>query len=313
MNPSRFWNVRFAARSLACFTILLMSAVAQDKGPVFLVVDHATVCGSNLDPLRQEFTDVGLKPDYGGPHANGVTHMALLGFENGSYLELIAPQTAGKTQGSEWGNLMAGDAGPCAWAVGPDDITAEVARLKAAGVPVTGPQAGSRKRPDGMSVEWQTAFLGTGTPGSTLPFMIQDRTPRAWRVQPSENLKDSGLVGVVGVVIGVNNLEVASAAFRKAFQWAPPIMEDHKEMDAKLAYFPGTPVILAASLDGKGWIAERIQKLGESPVAFLLGAHDFAAVQKKFHLSNGKPWFEQKMAWFDEKKLNGVRLGVQGQ
>ena len=61
-------------------------------GPVFLVVDHATVCGSNLDTLQQEFASVGLKADYGGPHANGVTHMALLGFENGSYLELIAPQ-----------------------------------------------------------------------------------------------------------------------------------------------------------------------------------------------------------------------------
>src|SRR5215472_875332 len=142
MIQPRFWNVQFAARSLICITVFLMSAMAEDKGPVFLVVDHATVCGSNLDTLQQEFADVGLKPDYGGPHANGVTHMAVLGFENGSYLEMIAPQTAGKTQGSEWANLMAADAGPCAWAVGPDDITAEVNRLKASGVKVIGPQSG---------------------------------------------------------------------------------------------------------------------------------------------------------------------------
>jgi len=314
MYQMPFGTAWIEAICLSCITMFLMTARAQNAaGPVFLVVDHATVCGSNLDDLQREFASVGLKADYGGPHANGVTHMALLGFENGSYLELIAPQKSGKTEGSEWSTFMAADAGPCAWAVAPDDITAEVNRLKVAGVKVVGPQPGSRKRPDGMSVEWQTAFIGSGTPGSTLPFMIQDRTPRAWRVQPSESLKDSGLIGIVGVVIAVNNLDAATATFRKAFQWAPPITEDHKELDAKLAYFPGTPVILAASLDGKGWIEERVQKLGESPVAFLLETRDVAAAQKKFHLSNGKPWFEQKMAWFDEKKLNGVRLGVQGQ
>ena len=148
---------------------------------------------------------------------------------------------------------MSADAGPCAWAVAPDDIAAEVNRLKAAGIKVVGPQAGSRKRPDGMAVEWQTAFVGTSTRGSTLPFMIQDRTPRAWRVQPSESLKDSGLIGIVGVVVAVNNLDAATASFRKAFQWAPPITEDHKEWGCQTAYFPGTPVILAASLDGRGW------------------------------------------------------------
>jgi hypothetical protein len=34
---------------------------------------------------------------------------------------------------------------------------------------------------------------------------------------------------------------------------------------------------------------------------------------KKYKLGNGKTWFGQKVGWFDEKKLDGVRLGVIGQ
>jgi hypothetical protein len=313
----RAWRkVFFGTGMLLSLLALVMVGWAQEqssKGPVFITIDHASVCGSNLDTLRQAFTNIGLASEYGGPHANGITHMALLGFDNGSYLELIAPQTAGKTEGSGWSNFMAGDAGPCAWAISSQDIEQDVVRLKAAGVPVSGPEAGSRKRPDGMSVEWQTASLGSGPPGSTLPFLIQDRTPRAWRVQPTQSLQGSGLTGFAAIVVGVRDLNAASALFEKAFNWDPPVMEEHRDFDAKLAYFPGTPVILATPLNGRGWLADRLQKFGDSPAAFLLSAPDFNAASKKFHLSGSKTWFQQRVAWFDEHKLNGWRIGVLGQ
>src|SRR6516165_3541271 len=120
-----------------------------------LKVDHASVCGADLEAMQRAFAGVGLKTDYGGPHANGVTHMALLGFEDGSYLELIAPQKAGAVEGSEWAKFMAADAGACAWAVAVPDIDGEVARLKHAGLKAEGPFPGSRKRPDGTVLEWQ--------------------------------------------------------------------------------------------------------------------------------------------------------------
>src|SRR5437868_5408984 len=179
--------------------VLLGSLAAQDqssKNPVFLNIDHASVCGSNLDNLRQAFASVGLGTDYGGPHSTGGTHMALLGFDDGSYIELIAPQSGVPGDGNGWGKLMADNAGPCAWAVEPKDITEEVARLKAAGMTVNGPKQGSRKKPDGMAIEWDTADVGTGAPGSTLPFLIQDRTPREWRVSASKSVQGSGIGGV---------------------------------------------------------------------------------------------------------------------
>jgi len=99
--------------------------------------------------------------------------------------------------------------------------------------------------------------------------------------------------------------------FRKAYGWAEPLIENQKDF-GKLAYFPGEPVILAAP-SGGGWLSEHLAKFGESPVAYLLAASDFAGATKKYRLSGPKMWFGQKVAWFDAGKLKGVRLGVIGQ
>jgi hypothetical protein len=284
--------------------------MAQESNTTVLELDHVSVCGSNLDALRQAFTDVGLTPDFGGPHGNGITQMAFIGFDDQTYLELIAPVKPGVTEGSDWAKFMAADASPCAWAVGTNVLLQEVDRLKKAGIAVKTPERGSRKRPDGMSVEWTIADVGSGTQGSILPFMIEDETPRPWRVQTSESVKGAPVSGVENVVLGVNNLDAAIALFRKAYGWSQPLVENQKDF-GKLAYFPGEPVILAAPTGG--WLSDRLSKFGEGPVAYLLGTRDFAAATKKYKLSGSKPWFGQKVGWFDAGKLKGVRLGVIGQ
>jgi glyoxalase-like protein len=284
----------------------------SSKMTMWLKVDHATVCGSELEPMREAFAKIGLGTDYGGPHANGVTHMALVGFEDGSYLELIAPLKPGVVEGSSWAKLMAGNAGPCAWAVATPDIKQEVERLKTAGISTGEPKSGSRKRPDGMAIEWTTADVGSGPSGGMLPFIIQDQTPRNWRVQPSASVKNSGLIGIDAVVLGVNDLDRAAALFQQAYGWPPPVIEQHWDFDAKLAYFPGEPVILASPLPGRSWLAEHLQKFGETPVGFVLQTQNFDAAAKRFHISYNITWFGQKFAWFDKKKLHGVRVGIWG-
>src|SRR5205823_3617140 len=150
----------------------------------------------DLDALRQAFTDVGMAPDFGGPHGNGVTQMALIAFDDQTYIELIAPVKAGVTEGSDWAKFMNADAGACAWAVGSSVLLQDMDRLKKAGIMVAEPKRGSRKRPDGMSLEWITAQVGPGTPGSMLPFIIEDQTPRVWRVQVSASVKGAPVSGV---------------------------------------------------------------------------------------------------------------------
>jgi len=299
--------------SFATLVLVLISqpATPQESKTTTLELDHASICGSNLDTLRQAFTDVGMTPDLGGPHGNGITQMALIGFDDATYIELIAPIKTGVSAGSEWAKFMADDAVTCAWAVSTNVLLQEVDRLKKAGIPVSAPEHGSRKRPDGMSIEWMTAGVGNGTSGSTLPFVIEDQTPRAWRVQTSASVQGAPVNGVESVVLGVNNLDASIALFRKAYGWAAPLTETQKDF-GKLAYFPGEPVILAAPAGG-GWLSDRLAKFGETPVAYLLATGDFAAATKKYKLSGTKTWFGQKVAWFDAGKLKGVRMGVIGQ
>jgi pimeloyl-ACP methyl ester carboxylesterase/catechol 2,3-dioxygenase-like lactoylglutathione lyase family enzyme len=294
---------------------LIRNFLAGDTGPASttspLRVDHATICGSELTAMLKAFESIGLRADYGGPHAS-YTHMALLGFDDGSYLELIAPVKPGEPAPptSPWGKLIAGNAGPCAWAVGPTDIHAEVERLNGAGVPASAPQHGSRKRPDGTLIEWATSAVGTASQGAVLPFMIQDRTPRALRVQPSASVKGSELTGVSAVLLGVKDLEASIALFRRAYGWPAPSIQEDSVLGARLAHFAGTPVILAAPLASGNWLSERLGRFGEAPIAFLIGSRNWETSQSRFPLGKPGQLFGRRVAWFDAGKLNGARLGI---
>jgi hypothetical protein len=314
-SPSVSLRRRFfppARLGLPGAALVAVAAIASGASPVHLKVDHATLCGSALAPMESAFAEAGLPAVYGGPHATGGTHMALLGFEDGSYLELIAPQRSdASVRESPWGNAMAGDAGPCAWAVGTTDIEADIRRLAALRIATHAAEPGSRVKPDGTLVRWKTATLGKGTRGATLPFLIEDVTPRVSRVAPSPGTAGSGLTGIRIVVVGVKRLEPAIAQFRKAWGWGAPRIESDAAFGARLAYFPGEPVILAQALSKKGSdVAYRVKRFGEGPVAIVLGAARFDAAKKKFALVDETTWFAKKIAWFPSTRLRGARIGV---
>jgi len=276
-------------------------------------IDHVTLCSSSLDASRKAFADAGLVTDYGGPHANGATHMALLGFEDGSYLELVAPLKSEPTASgpmSGWTKSMRSDAGACAWAIRTSNIQEEVDRLQAAGIEVTAPEHGGRKKIDGSALRWQTAAAGPGAAGSLLPFMIQDETSRDLRVRPSEDVRDTGLTGVGVVILGVARLNAAIQLFRTAYGWPEPQIEEHQDPGARLAHFPDTPVTLATPLDSRSWFASRLERFGDCPLAFLLATPDVDVASKRFGLVRAGTWFRRKVAWFDDSKLHGARLGV---
>jgi hypothetical protein len=278
-----------------------------------LQLDHVTVCGSDLEAMRRAFREVELTTVYGGPHANGVTHMDLLAFVDGSYMELIAPlAAAGGASGmmSGWARLMEGDAGAGAWAVRSDDIHAEAARLRAAGIEVRGPEGGGRTRPDGSALEWETAVVGPGAAGSVLPFVIEDKTPRELRVPKASSSVGSLIRGVGVVVLGVRDLETSVGLFRRGYELEEPRAEAREDLGMTLAFFPGTPVMLASALKDDGWLADRIARFGECPAAFLLGTGHLDSVTERYRLGNADVWFGRRLAWFDESRLRGMRLGV---
>lgn len=278
-----------------------------------LKIDHVTVAGTSLAQMEAAFAGLGLTPDYGGPHSNGVTHMALLGFNDGSYIEFISTLQPGPSDTAFWGRHIAGNAGPCAWAVQVNNVTAEASRVAALGVKVDGPHYYHRRRPDGALVEWDLAFLGDKSAGATLPFIIKDITPRNWRVRPSASVTGQSalLTGMDTVVLGVHNLPDAAALFRRVYGWAAPHSTPNTDWGAELANFAGTPVTLAAPLEtNNNWLHERLYRFDDAPCAYLLGARDFNLACAHFNLLPGESWFGRQVAWFNPEQLNGLRLGI---
>lgn len=260
-----------------------------------LTVDHVTVAGADLDALDAAFETAGLTPEYGGTHSNGVTHMSVVGFRDGSYVELVSTETPG-AESPWWDGPIHGDGGPCAWAVGVDDIGAASDTLRDRGVTVDGPHAYERQRPDDTLVEWDLSFLGYGDPGGTLPFLISDRTPRERRVQPTGALAESPVRGVDTVVLAVGDLETAIQRFSTAFDLRGVERGVPSPFDASVARFPGTPVALAEPTP-EGWLGDRTDRFGPLPVAYLLGSDD--AVRDAFDVGRATPFGDHGCRWLD--------------
>jgi glyoxalase-like protein len=306
-------NLTLAMLSVVCLisTLAGQQPLVPDS-PMKINVDHAGICAYELQPLQKVFAGLGLETIYGGAHATGGTHNALLGFDDGSYLELIAPNpdSAVKTKSHDYDALKPDRAQTCFWASGSRNILNDVLRLRKLGFDIESPQLGSRKRPDGILVVWDTAAFDLKSGGDILPFIIQDRGLRSIRIQPSPSVAGSELRGIEWVVTGVKDLDASVALIRKAYGWPAPTMASDTVFGAKMAYFAGTPVLLAAPLDKNSWLAAQLEKFGQGPVALLVGSKDFTGSSKRFKLSGETSWFGRKLAWFDVEKLHGARLGV---
>lgn len=289
-----------------------MSEPKRASSVIELKIDHVTIAGSELPRMEHAFADLGLATDYGGPHSNNVTHMALLGFVDGSYIELISSLAVGQKDHAFWGEHIANDGGPCAWAVQVNDVATEAERMAALGIPVEGPAYYSRRRPDHSVVEWDLAFLGDQGAGAKLPFIIKDITPRELRTRPSASVADGLLAGVAKVILGVEDLDASVGLFRRVYGWSGPMIEDNPDFGAKLANFNGTPVTLATPRTAHSWLAGRLAQFGESPCAYLIGTGNFAEAHERFDLSQPRPWFDRQLAWFEPEKLHGTKLGVIG-
>ncbi|MGH2486299.1 MAG: VOC family protein [Ktedonobacterales bacterium] len=274
-----------------------------------LTIDHVTIAASRLDLLERAFTDAGMTPEYGGAHSNGATHMDTLGFDDGSYVELISRLSADATS-PMWDTFIVGDAGPCAWAVATDDLAGEVERVRALGIPVQGPTPLKRTRPDRTLIEWELAFLGEDSPGATLPFLIQDKTPRGRRIQPSASLAGSELRGVVGVALAVPDLDPAVELFQRVFEWPAPEHGESDDLGARLAHFAGTPVTLATPKGTDGWLALRLERFGPAPCAIFLASDDLSATARQLPLAQPHEWVGRALRWVEPERLHGARVGV---
>jgi hypothetical protein len=289
-------------RAFSLVLLLQAGVLAAD-----LKIDHVTAAGMNLDALRKALTAAaGIPTEYGGPHSNHATEMALVSFPDGSYLELMGIQNKADPVAvsmHEWSEFLRNNAGPCAFAFRVTDLNAEVRQLKAAGISTGAPEASGRTRPDGAKLAWQTVNVGPGHRGSLFPFLIEDLSPRENRAYPSGKPTTEHFGGIGKVVIGVHDLEGAIAQYRNAFQLPAPLTQQDPGFGAELAWFEGTPIVLARGLTGNSSLSRRVRQYGDAPYAFILTAASGIV---------GSPsrWFGHSIFWMDDAKL-GWRLGVE--
>ena len=140
------------------------------------MLDHLLLGCSDLDQgISFVEKHTGVRPAMGGVHPGRGTRNALLSLGRQRYFEVIAPDP--KQQEVTWGGVLSALKQLSApqlvgWIVHTSNIEEIVERLRQNEVAFHGPIAGSRTRPDGRLLHWQTLHLDSDRSG-LLPFFIE--------------------------------------------------------------------------------------------------------------------------------------------
>ena len=176
-------------------------------------IDHIVVLVNDLAAASADWTRAGFTVTPGGTHAAGLTHNALVAFADGSYFELIAFFHPEEEQDHRWWSRVADGEGLIDYALLSDDLTNDASAARGHGLAMVGPEDGGRLRPDGERLEWKSMLLGRGIGEPTLPFVIEDVTPRELRVPAGDAANHAlGVTGIVGLTVVTDNVEEAATA-----------------------------------------------------------------------------------------------------
>lgn len=275
-------------------------------------LDHVTIGGLDLAGMEQAFRDIGLESVYGGEHSNERTHMAIIGFDDGTYVELISTRP-GITESPVWHTHIISNGGPCGWGIRVDEFTALLESARSAGVRVEDPVVMNRHRPDSTVLEWELAFLGEEgheTPGAVFPFLIRDLTHRELRTRTTVSSAETGLTGVEKVMIGVQDAAEVVAQFRSVFRLSAPLTVELSTVSGSVTSFPGTPMAFVSPVRQNSWIAQRLEKFGQCPCGYLLGTEDFERSNEALDLGNREEWGDRLASFFEPQPLQTGILGV---
>lgn len=192
--------------------------------------DHAVILVRDLQAAIADYQALGFNVFFGGEHAGGKTHNALIVFQDGAYLELLAPtkpefiQQVDPADRSSFLFMFADGEGFGGYALLADNLAAETEAMQKRGLNVQMRTPGGRLRPDGQELRWRSAMIGS----TMTPFFIQDDTPRNLRV-PDDSEKTAqanGVTGVVGIEIGTPDLGVGIERYQHILGNIPAQRDD---------------------------------------------------------------------------------------
>ncbi len=161
---------------------------------ITLPLDHIVVAvGYDLDAAMNDYRALGFTVTYGGVHASGATHNALIWFADSTFIELLA-LTGNDPKASEldFSPLVSGRSGLTGYALRSADLIADIDRLRASGVQVGDPVESGRLRPDGMRLAWRNALID----GGYAPFLIEYLSPPDDQRVPADRLLTTHRNGV---------------------------------------------------------------------------------------------------------------------
>lgn len=240
--------------------------------------DHAVVVVESLPGAVQGFAEAGFTVSPGGVHDGLPTENALIVFADGAYLELLAlrdPQARGELRAlratERWeAHLhgasaiarrflprLAGKAGVgdvCLAGQRLDRFAAECRRRE---VVVTGPVPMRRKRANEDALAWDLLLPAD----DVVPFFIEDRTPREWRVP-----------GELEAIVHANGATGISEVFVHAEEPVPAALRLADLFEAQLEARPDGRTL--AEFAGVRWYLET----GAPRGAFAIGIAGLQAI-----------------------------------
>src|SRR6266851_2618471 len=121
-------------------------------------LDHVVLVVLDLDAAVADHRTRGFTVTPGGVHAGGMTHNALVGFQDGSYLELIAFLDLAAARGKHsWAPIAERGGGWADLAVLSNDLFQDATAL--GDLVAKPPEDGGRTRSDGLAIAWRVARL----------------------------------------------------------------------------------------------------------------------------------------------------------
>jgi hypothetical protein len=190
---------KWMTMSAGCFAALVCEHVEASSLSTVLDVpvrdakdafDHILLGAPDLDVgIRWVQERTGVQAKLGGNHPGGGTRNALLSLGTEHYLEIIAPDPAQADASDVRELAKLPSPSIIQWAIHTEDIAAAKGMVEAAGIKTVGPKPGSRQRPDGRLLRWQTLGIEHTTP--LVPFFIH------WEADSPHPSSDSPRLGTV--------------------------------------------------------------------------------------------------------------------
>lgn len=165
-------------------------------------IDHIVIAVHSLERAIATYRGLGFTVVEGGRHPYG-SYNALIGFADGSYIELLSFYEDSPAH-PWWSLLQERGGGLIDFCLATDDIRGDLEALRKAGVDCGDLSEGGRARPDGYQVRWMNNKVGGGWQG-LIPFLIEDVTPRAERL-PAQREHTNGISGIHSIALATDDV-----------------------------------------------------------------------------------------------------------